>query len=311
MTLKSVVGLLSAGIVVGGLSLALIQRISEPDDPGTVASAEVTAEGESTDRIAALCAEYDRRISALTAENKALQQESEKFHAVLTALERSASPPPRLSAAESQQRAAAVARQRATENLLAAGYSADRIEYLQRRAEELAAKHRREDSERLSKGQRTLDEEKYLGIASAPDFAFTNVSHDRHSGTHLDQAQQARCHGSGGSRDVAGEQAKKVQSMISQWEAWARNLSYGDQRRLEVARALATQPKLILLDEPTAGMNPQETADFTAFVARLREELRRNDGRIRRAGTHRLWKNLRRCEFASCMRCPISKSAWI
>jgi branched-chain amino acid transport system ATP-binding protein len=58
----------------------------------------------------------------------------------------------------------------------------------------------------------------------------------------------------------------------SQWEQWARNLSYGDQRRLEVARALATQPKLILLDEPTAGMNPQETADFTAFVARLRNE---------------------------------------
>jgi len=51
-----------------------------------------------------------------------------------------------------------------------------------------------------------------------------------------------------------------------------RNLSYGDQRRLEVARALATQPKLLLLDEPTAGMNPQETADFTSFVARLRDE---------------------------------------
>ena len=51
-----------------------------------------------------------------------------------------------------------------------------------------------------------------------------------------------------------------------------RNLSYGDQRRLEVARALATQPKLLLLDEPTAGMNPQETAEFTAFVARLRED---------------------------------------
>jgi branched-chain amino acid transport system ATP-binding protein len=51
-----------------------------------------------------------------------------------------------------------------------------------------------------------------------------------------------------------------------------KNLSYGDQRRLEVARALATQPKLLLLDEPTAGMNPQETADFTSFVSRLREE---------------------------------------
>jgi branched-chain amino acid transport system ATP-binding protein len=58
----------------------------------------------------------------------------------------------------------------------------------------------------------------------------------------------------------------------NQWEQWARNLSYGDQRRLEVARALATEPKLVLLDEPTAGMNPQETAEFTAFVARLREE---------------------------------------
>jgi branched-chain amino acid transport system ATP-binding protein len=52
----------------------------------------------------------------------------------------------------------------------------------------------------------------------------------------------------------------------------ARNLSYGDQRRLEVARALATEPKLLLLDEPTAGMNPQETAAFTAFVGRLRTE---------------------------------------
>ena len=52
----------------------------------------------------------------------------------------------------------------------------------------------------------------------------------------------------------------------------ARNLSYGDQRRLEVARALATKPRLLLLDEPTAGMNPQETSDFTAFVQRLRLE---------------------------------------
>jgi branched-chain amino acid transport system ATP-binding protein len=52
----------------------------------------------------------------------------------------------------------------------------------------------------------------------------------------------------------------------------AGNLPYGDQRRLEVARALGTDPKLLLLDEPTAGMNPQETADFTAFVRRVRDE---------------------------------------
>ena len=53
---------------------------------------------------------------------------------------------------------------------------------------------------------------------------------------------------------------------------FAKNLPYGDQRRLEVARALATDPKLLLLDEPTAGMNPEETANFTAFTARLRDE---------------------------------------
>ena len=52
----------------------------------------------------------------------------------------------------------------------------------------------------------------------------------------------------------------------------AESLSYGDQRRLEVARALATEPKLLLLDEPTAGMNPQETATFTGFVSKLRTE---------------------------------------
>jgi branched-chain amino acid transport system ATP-binding protein len=55
-------------------------------------------------------------------------------------------------------------------------------------------------------------------------------------------------------------------------EELSRNLSYGDQRRLEVARALATDPKLLLLDEPTAGMNPQETRSFTQFVGKLPED---------------------------------------
>jgi branched-chain amino acid transport system ATP-binding protein len=53
----------------------------------------------------------------------------------------------------------------------------------------------------------------------------------------------------------------------------ARNLPYGDQRRLEVARALATKPRLLLLDEPTAGMNPRESVDMMHFIRQLRDEL--------------------------------------
>jgi len=57
------------------------------------------------------------------------------------------------------------------------------------------------------------------------------------------------------------------------WEQPAYSLSYANRRRLEIARALATQPKLLLLDEPAAGMNPNETHEVTELIARLRNEL--------------------------------------
>jgi branched-chain amino acid transport system ATP-binding protein len=73
----------------------------------------------------------------------------------------------------------------------------------------------------------------------------------------------------------ARERARELLQFVGLRERddeYARNLPYGDQRRLEVARALATEPKLVLLDEPTAGMNPLETTEFTDFVSRLRDE---------------------------------------
>ena len=73
-------------------------------------------------------------------------------------------------------------------------------------------------------------------------------------------------------RDRAGELLDYV-GIGGTDEEFAKNLPYGDQRRLEVARALALRPKLLLLDEPTAGMNPQESAAFTSFVRRMRDDM--------------------------------------
>ena len=75
---------------------------------------------------------------------------------------------------------------------------------------------------------------------------------------------------------MATEEARRLLNFVSltgKGDLLARNLPYGDQRRLEIARALASKPKLLLLDEPTAGMNPNETEDMTKFIRRLRDEL--------------------------------------
>lgn len=70
-----------------------------------------------------------------------------------------------------------------------------------------------------------------------------------------------------------GRRLLRFVGLAGKGDLLAKNLAYGDQRRLEIARALASKPKLILLDEPTAGMNPAETAATTQFIRRLRDEL--------------------------------------
>lgn len=80
-------------------------------------------------------------------------------------------------------------------------------------------------------------------------------------------------------RREEAETARRAQELLEfvglrgKGDSLAKNLSYGDQRRLEIGRALGTKPQLLLLDEPTAGMNPNETAATTNFIRRLRDEL--------------------------------------
>jgi branched-chain amino acid transport system ATP-binding protein len=74
-------------------------------------------------------------------------------------------------------------------------------------------------------------------------------------------------------RERAAELLEYVGIRPRVFDQLAARLSYGDQRRVEIARALACEPKLLLLDEPTAGMNPQESANLTAFMRTLRQDL--------------------------------------
>ncbi len=119
---------------------------------------------------------------------------------------------------------------------------------------------------------RTFQNIRLFGLMTAEE----NVMVAMHS--HLNAGIIATILGTPGQRreeKIAHEEARALLDFvgIGKWAGeYARNLSYGDQRRLEVARALALKPKVLLLDEPTAGMNPQESLTFINFVYRVRDE---------------------------------------
>lgn len=187
MTRKGAAGLLlfSGGILVGALAAVLVQRTGQSNISAAISDPGVPAGTGSSDQIAALRAEYDQHISALTVEIGVLQAEMD---ALKEAAEGSrsntpdGSPPRQFTVEEVRKRLEAnrllnadAVRKRKTEQLLAAGYSMDQIGHLQRRAEELAAQFRQTQTDQFASGARPLDPRNELVLGSAllvdPTFA--------------------------------------------------------------------------------------------------------------------------------------------
>jgi branched-chain amino acid transport system ATP-binding protein len=120
---------------------------------------------------------------------------------------------------------------------------------------------------------RTFQNIRLFGHMTATENVMVGM-HSRLSATPLDAALRLPRH----TREEAESYAKAQEwlgfvGLAGRGDEMARNLPYGDQRRLEIARALASRPRLLLLDEPTAGMNPVETGRLTELIGQVRREL--------------------------------------